>query len=376
MLFAFLLEKQKYLIYPVILSKHLLLLLSIQGKMTDQREIKCVVWDLDNTLWDGVLIEGDDVRLKPGVIDVIKTLDQRGILHSIASKNHYDDAMQKLREFKIDDFFLYPEIGWNAKSKSIANIHEKLNIGMDTFMFIDDEPYERDEVKSEHPDLTCIESSKYFELPSYPSLNPRFITKDSTKRRLMYLQDRQRKQDEDTFKGPRKEFLSSLNIHLMIHEAVLEDLRRAEELTVRTNQLNATGKTYSYDELKMYMTSKRHRLIVCEMNDKYGSYGNIGLALVEILEDYYHINLLLMSCRVMSLGVGTILLTHIMKEARKDGKSVSADFRHTGRNRMMYVTFKFANFREVMTDSGGTIVMENDLDTIQEFPQYVNLTIR
>jgi len=373
---AFLLERQKYLIYPVILSKHLMLLLSIDEKMTDQKEIKCVVWDLDNTLWDGVLLEGDKVRLKPGIIDVVKTLDQRGILHSIASKNHYDDAMQKLREFKIDDFFLYPEIGWNAKSQSIAAIQEKLNIGMDTFLFIDDEPYERDEVKSEHPDITCIESSKYLELPSYPSLNPRFITKDSNKRRLMYLQDQQRKQDENTFKGPRKEFLSSLNIHLIIHEAVLEDLKRAEELTVRTNQLNATGKTYSYDELKKYMTSKRYRLIVCELNNRYGSYGNIGLALVEVLKEYYHINLLLMSCRVMSMGVGTILLTHIMQEAGKDGKRVKADFRHTGRNRMMYVTFKFANFREVMTDSSGTIIMENDLDAIQEFPPYVDIKIK
>ena len=170
--------------------------------------------------------------------------------------------------------------------------------------------------------------------------------------------------------------MASLGIHLIVHEAVEEDLKRAEELTVRTNQLNATGKTYSYDELKNYMTSKRHRLIVCELNNRYGSYGNIGIALVEVLKGYYHINLLLMSCRVMSMGVGTILLTHIMQEARKNGKRVRADFRHTGRNRTMYVTFKFAGFREVMTDSGGTIVMENDLDTIQEFPPHVTITIQ
>ena len=153
-------------------------------------------------------------------------------------------------------------------------------------------------------------------------------------------------------------------------------MKRAEKLPVRTNQLNATGKTYSYDELKNYMTSKRHRLIVCELNNRYGSYGNIGIALVQVLKEYYNINLLLMSCRVMSMGVGTILLTHIMQEARKDGKSVRADFRHTGRNRMMYVTFKFAGFREVKTDSGGTIVMENDLDSIQDFPPYVKVKVK
>jgi FkbH-like protein len=259
----------------------------IKGKMAKTKEIKCVVWDLDNTLWDGILLEGDDVRLKSGIKDVIKTLDQRGVLHSIASKNIYDDAMKKLREFKIDDLFLYPEISWNAKSQSIATIRENLNIGMDTFMFIDDEPYERDEVKSEHPDITCVEAAQYLELPSFPRLNPKFITQDSEKRRLMYLQDQKRKQDEKIFKGIRKEFLASLDIHLIINEAVKEDLDRAEELTVRTNQLNATGKTYSYNELKMYMKSKSHRLVVCEMDDKYGSYGKIGLSLVEILKEKF-----------------------------------------------------------------------------------------
>jgi len=242
-------------------------------------------------------------------------------------------------------------------------------------MFIDDEPYERDEIKSEHPDVSCIEASKYLDLLSYLPLNPRFITKDSKRRRLMYHQDQRRKNDEKSFIGPRKEFLSSLDIHLIIREAIKEDLNRAEELTVRTNQLNATGKTYSYDELNMYIWSKDHRLIICEMNDKYGSYGIIGLAMIEILKDYYHISLLLMSCRIMSLGVGTILLTYIMQEARKYGKRVKADFRHTGRNRMMYVTFKFANFKEIEDDCSGMIVMENDLEAIQSFPPYVNITI-
>ena len=344
--------------------------------MKQKKEIKCIVWDLDNTIWDGILLEGDEVRLKPGIVEVIKTLDHRGILHSISSKNNQDDAMQKLREFKIDDFFLFPEINWNAKSQSIATIQKNLNIGIDTFMFIDDEPYELDEVKSEHPEIICIDSSKYIDLPYLPNLNPKFITQDSKRRRLIYLQDQKRKMDEKKFEGPRKEFLASLDINLIIHEAVKEDLNRAEELTVRTNQLNATGKTYCYDELKMYMTSKRHRLIICEMNNKYGSYGNVGLALVEILENYYHIHLLLMSCRVMSMGVGTILLTHIMKDAKKNGKKVMADFRHTGRNRMMYVTLKFANFKEVKHDSSGTVIMENDLKFIQDFPPYITISIK
>lgn len=341
--------------------------------MKEQPEIKCIVWDLDNTMWDGILLEGDELKLKPGIRKVIETLDQRGILHSIASKGNYDDAMKKLNEFQLDEFFLYPEISWNAKSLSIANIKKKLNIGMDTLLFIDDQPFERDEVKSEHPQVSCIEAVEYLNLPSYPRLNPRFITQDSKRRRLMYLEDQQRKTVESEYQGLRKEFMESLKINLCISEAKEEDLERAEELTVRTNQLNATGKTYSYNELKMLMDSRDHRLFVCEMDDRYGSYGKIGLALVETLKDYYHIKLLLMSCRVMSFGVGTILLSYIMQVAKRSGKKVRADFRHTGRNRMMYTTFKFANFNEVDSVESDTKLLENDLSLIQEFPPYVNL---
>ena len=343
--------------------------------MKEQKEIKCIVWDLDNTIWDGILLEGDILKLKPGIFDVIEELDRRGILHSIASKGNNNDAMNKLKEFKLDDFFLYPEISWNAKSQSIANIQKNLNIGMDTLMFIDDQPFERDEVKSKYPEVTCLEAIKYLSLPSHPRLNPKFITKDSAKRRLMYLENQQRKLDENNFEGPRKEFLASLDIHILISEAKNDDLERAEELTVRTNQLNATGKTYSYDELKIFLGSPNHKLIMCEMNDKYGSYGKIGLALVEIFNEFFFIKLLLMSCRVMSYGVGTVLLSHIMQQAKKNKKKVRAVFRHTGKNRVMYVTFKFAGFKELRMDDTGTIILENDLSSIQGFPPYVNVKL-
>lgn len=336
-------------------------------------EIKGVIWDLDNTIWDGILLEGDEVRLKRGVKEVICSLDQRGILQSIASKNSHDDAIEKLREFDLDEYFLYPEINWNAKSQSISNIQNNLNIGMNTLLFIDDQPYERDEVKSEHPEITCFDASQFASLPDHPRLNPRFITVDSKRRRLMYREDQQRRVSEKEFQGPRQGFLESLGINFLITEAKEDDLQRAEELTIRTNQLNATGKTYSYDELKACLHSTNHRLILCEMNDRYGPYGKIGLALVEVFGNYLHIKLLLMSCRVMAYGVGTVLLSYIMQEAKKDRKRLRADFKDTGRNRMMYTTFKFANFKEIQTDGSGTKLLENDLSLIQEFPPYIDV---
>jgi FkbH-like protein len=318
----------------------------------------------------------DAVKLKPGIKKIIQTLDSRGILHSIASRNDYDDAMSKLKEFGLDEYFLYPEINFNAKSISIANIRENLNIHPETIMFVDNNPLERDEVLSEHPEVLCIDASQYDSLLDYPCLNPRFITADSKRRRLIYLEDIERKKDQSEYQGPKKEFIASLNIQFIISQAKEEDLQRAEELTVRTNQLNATGRTYSYDDLKKFISSGRHRLLMCEMKDKYGDYGKIGLALIEIMPEFYQLRLFLMSCRVMSHGVGSVLLSYIMKEAQQAGKKLKADFRDTGRNRMTYITFMFANFKKTEPKDNDNFILENDLSIVQDFPSYIDVIIR
>lgn len=340
-----------------------------------KKEIKCVIWDLDNTIWDGTLPEGDDVTLKPGIVDVLKKLDSRGILHSIASKNNYEPAMEKMKEFGIDEYFLYPEINWNSKSSMITNIQKNLNVHFDTMLFVDDQPFEREEVESVHETVTTIDALEYITMPELPRLNPRFITGDSKLRRKMYQDDIKRKDEESEYEGASEEFLASLNMKFIIHEAVEEDLKRAEELTVRTNQLNATGKTYDYDELNEFRISDKHKLLVCELTDRYGSYGKIGLALVELNEDNWHLKLLLMSCRVMSRGVGTVVMSYILQECKKAGKRFLADFRRTDRNRMMYVSYKFANFKEVSSDDEGNIQFENDLSMIQPFPPYIDIKI-
>ena len=339
----------------------------------EKKEIKCVVWDLDNTIWDGVLLEVGHVELKSGIVDIIKSLDQRGILHSISSKNDSDLAAKKLKEFGLYDFFLYPEINWNAKSSSLGKIQKNINIGMDTILFVDDQEFELEEVKSVYPMINCVNASQYQKLLEQPYLNPRFITVDSGRRRRMYQDDCRRKQAEEEYQGPSEAFLASLNMKFSIHEAREEDLRRAEELTVRTNQLNATGKTFSYDELNKFRQSDDHKLLICELEDKYGTYGKIGLALINTGDTCWRLEMLLMSCRVMSRGVGAILLNYIMKEAKKNGEALLADFVDTGRNRMMNVSFRFAGFREKSHDGKGNYVFEHDLNNIQQYPDYIEI---
>ena len=340
----------------------------------EQKAVKCVAWDLDNTLWDGVLLEDENVTLRDGVREIVETLDGRGILQSVASKNDPERATAKLREFGLNDYFLYPQISWNSKASSIRNIAAALNIGLDAVAFIDDQPFERDEVNFSLKEVLCIDAVELCGLLKRPELIPRFITEDSKLRRAMYQSDIRRDRAEGEFVGPKEEFLATLGMKFTIAAARGEDLMRAEELTVRTNQLNTTGYTYSYDELREFVDSERHLLFIAGLEDRYGSYGKIGLALVEFVGGVWVIKLLLMSCRVMSRGVGTIMLNYLLRRAKQRGARLQAEFVRTDRNRMMFVTYKLGGFKEVSRD-GDLVVLEHDLTQIQPFPEYVALNV-
>ena len=337
--------------------------------------IKCLVWDLDNTLWNGVLLENDSVYVTEQVVDIIKQLDRRGILQSIASRNEHESAMRKLRDFGLHEYFLYPQINWNSKASSIKAIAESINIGLNAVGFIDDQPFDREEVNFALPEVRCIDASDLASLPDMPELNPRFITEDSKLRRLMYQSDIQRNKAEQEFVGPQAEFLATLEMRFSIAPAKEEDLQRAEELTERTNQLNTTGYTYSYEQLNHFRQSEQHKLLIASLEDKYGSYGKIGLALLECGKKVWTIKLLLMSCRVMSRGVGTILLNYILRLAKENHVRLKAEFVNNNRNRMMFVTYKFAGFKET-GKAGEIIILENDLTHIQPPAPYVDLQIQ
>lgn len=337
-----------------------------------EKKIKCVVWDLDHTIWDGVLLEDRQVSLRPGIVELIQTLDARGILQSIASKNEHATAMQKLTQFGLADYFLYPQINWNAKATAIEEIAKAINIGLDTIAFIDDQPFERDEVRFSWPMVRCFDAADLGQLLALPAMQPKFITRDAQMRRQMYLSNIIRERAEKSFEGPQTAFLASLSMRLRIFPAQEEDLQRAEELTVRTNQLNATGYTYSYAELNQFRQSPHHQLLMASLEDTYGTYGHIGLALLECTPSCWTIKLLLMSCRVLSRGVGGVLLTHLLQSAKAQGVRLQAEFVPTDRNRMMNITYRFAGFEEV-AQQGAVQIFEHPLDNIQPFPDYMQI---
>jgi FkbH-like protein len=159
---------------------------------------------------------------------------------------------------------------------------------------------------------------------------------------------------------------------LTIAKASELDLKRAEELTVRTHQLNSTGVTYSYEQLKDLIESNDHEVLIVQLDDKYGTYGKIGLVLIKKETLRWELKLLLMSCRVMSRGIGGVLLSYLVNQAKKNNVELFARFVPNDRNRIMYMTYKFGGFQEI-ENKDDFIMLKANTHEMREMPNYLVL---
>ena len=299
---------------------------------TSTRNIKCILWDLDNTLWQGTLIEGDDVVLRPGIADLLRCFDERGILLSVVSKNDFEPAWEKLTAFGISDYFLYPQFDWLPKSQKIKNVATQLNIGTDSIAFVDDNPFELDEAARAIPELVTISAETIDSLAS----DPRFqgsVTQESRQRRKMYQQQISRELHQEEFGEDYIGFLASCDIVLEISGYAEEERERVAELTQRTNQLNFSGHKYSRDELREIVANPALGKYILRCSDKYGSYGAVGFCLVRNTAEAVEIVDFMLSCRVQSKFIEQALFSHLLEHHNpRSATSIWVNFHQTGRN--------------------------------------------
>ena len=335
--------------------------------------IKCVIWDLDNTLWEGTLTEGGGGELRPGAKEAVLELDRRGIVQSISSKNDHAAAFKQLTVFGLEDYFLCPQISWNPKSAGVQTILTTLNIKPEATAFVDDSAFERDEVGHVLPKLHRYDGADLEELLKRPEFQVPFITEDCANRRNMYRADLARQSAESTFEGNADDFLATLHMKLDITPVTEHDLQRVEELTVRTHQLNSTGYTYSYDELLALSKDPRYIFRICSLRDDYGDSGKVGLLLLENGEDALRLKLLIVSCRVMSRGIGSALLCYATQLAAQLKKKLLAEYLETEYNRIMFITYKLAGFEEV-EEKGDQLLMQFAQEEPLPFAEYLDVS--
>lgn len=318
------------------------------------KKLKCLVWDLDNTLWKGVLVEdgANKIILNENIKEILMELDNRGILLSIASKNNEADVLEVLNNFGILNYFLYPQISWNPKSQSIFNISKQLNIGLDSIAFIDDQPFEREEIKSSLPDVTVIKADNYLNLLNLPEFDVP-ITEESKKRRSMYREQINRNEYLESFGGDYFKFLKDCKIKLFLRDMNSENINRVFELAQRTNQMNFSGRRYQKSELSEIMNSNSLHSYVISCEDNFGSYGIVGFCLLDPIQP--RLIDLTFSCRVQSKRVEHAFLSLILsKYISSTNKDFYANYSKTEKNKPSGKVFYDLGFEEKSVKDGVT----------------------
>lgn len=279
-------------------------------------KVKCVVWDLDNTLWDGTLIETDDPNtlvLKSGVRELIEELDHRGVIQSVASKNDYAAAMAMLEHLGIAEYFLYPQIHWNPKSGSMEQIAKSLNIGIDALALIDDTAFERQQVATVWPQVRTYDVVEINELLTKPEFDVS-ATDESRNRRAMYRAEEKRNTLMQAAHTDIADFIRKCNLrmHLFIPETKDEKLR-CYELVVRTNQMNMSGKKYTPEEFEEVLARAGHKNFAFSCADDFGEYGIVGFGQYRVEGETLVFTEFAMSCRVAGKFVESALFTHLQE---------------------------------------------------------------
>lgn len=306
--------------------------------------VKCLVWDLDGTLWEGTLLEGDDVRPRDGVLEVVAELDSRGILQSVCSRNDHTLAWERLDKFGLAHYFVVPQIGFGRKSDAVRRIADRLKFDLATIALIDDQPAERAEVAFHLPQVRCYGAEQMSSLTRLAAFSTATVTADAHRRREMYQASHRREAEQAAFSGPDQEFLRTLGLVLRIAPATAQDLARLHELTVRTSQMNATGLHYQETALRALLDDPAGVVLATTLTDRFGPYGTVGVTLLTRHPGVWHLELLATSCRVMTCGVGSVMLNWLTAQAARAGVHLVADFRATPRNRIAELAYRFAGF--------------------------------
>lgn len=329
------------------------------------RARKCLVLDADNTLWGGVLGEEGPWGIQIDQGDPageafrafqrrIKSLKDRGIVLALCSKNNPSEIDALFLErpdmpLQSEDFAAR-SVGWSMKSKGLIAIAEELNIGLDTLVFLDDNPAEVEQVRSRLPMVEAVllpEDVTSYEavLDRLPWFEKSRLTAEDAQKSDQYAQAAARQEALDALPEGHG-YLEGLGITLEIRCARASDLPRLHQLFTKTNQFNVTTIRYSPGELAELVEAECVQVDVAFMRDRFGDMGMIA-AIVTRRQDAasWHIDSFVMSCRAMGRGAEMAILHRLQKRAeREGGAAITAEYRPTPRNAPVATLFEDHGF--------------------------------
>ncbi|MGH6908723.1 MAG: HAD-IIIC family phosphatase [Phenylobacterium sp.] len=303
-------------------------------------QAKVLALDLDNTLWGGTIGEDGMAGIKlgdehPGVYfknlqRAVLDIARRGVVIALVSKNNLADAMQAIDEHPDmlirRDQIAAMRIDWEPKAANLASIAEELNLGLDAFVFLDDNPAEREAVRRSLPQVTVPElgddPSTYSDiLRSLPGLERLDASAEDAVRSRYYADERERKASMSGAES-LEDFLASLDVRVEIAPIDAMSLGRAAQLTQKTNQLNMTTRRYTEAQLSERLGTAGWAGYVLRASDRFGDNGIVGVALTQAEGGVCEIDTLLLSCRVIGRRIETAFLAYLAEAARSGGQSV------------------------------------------------------
>lgn len=366
---------------PVVASRTLDIISGIQGSFK-----KCLILDLDNTLWGGII--GDDglsnIQLGHGlgigkvyteIQQWIKKLKDRGIILAVCSKNDENIAKEPFLHhpemvLKLDDIAVFVA-NWETKVDNIIFIQSILNIGFDSMVFLDDNPFERSIVKENIPEI-CVP-----ELPEDPAEYLEYLyglnlfetvsfSQNDVARTKQYQDESQRVKFQKSFHN-EADFLSSLEMVAEVSAFTSFNIPRVAQLTQRSNQFNLRTIRYTEDELYQLIENANFINFAFSLTDKFGDNGLIGVVILEKMNDkQLFINTWLMSCRVLKRGMEHFMLHSVTTFAYQNGYSeIIAEYIPTPKNKMVesfYCDLGFEN-----TDKNKYILKQNQYKEIKNY---------
>jgi FkbH-like protein len=337
---------------------------------------KCLILDCDNTLWGGIIGEDGLEGIKlgndhPGSVykrfqQEILGLAKRGVILALCSKNNEADVWQVFADHP--DMVLTKgdiacaRINWEDKASNIQSIVKELNIGMNSVVFIDDSDFELNLVRMALPEVLTLQYPAKAPLKFEGALtrlgyfDSLAVSAEDRQRGAMYLAEQQRKEAVSEAVN-LSDYYSSLE---MVAELKVIDefaLPRATQLTQKTNQFNLTTYRYAEDELKEFIQRDNATGIYIRVQDRFGDYGIVGIAMLEVEEKTATINTFLLSCRALGRGVEDLLLTETLRYAQHLGaEQVAAEFIPSEKNQQTENFYPDRGFEPLADGSGNKYI--------------------
>jgi FkbH-like protein len=318
---------------------------------------KALIFDCDNTLWKGILAEDGmkGIKVYQEIQHLAVEMAKKGVIIGLCSKNNPEDVDEVLRSHSdmvlTDAFIVIKAVNWEDKSTNLQRIASSLNIGLDSFVFIDDSDFEVNLIKEKLPEVVVIQVpndyagyvnklrsviDEYFYKPTE--------TKEDAAKIGQYKSELARTSDKDNFENI-EDYLKSLRLELKLWLNPHDAIDRLSQLTQKTNQFNLTTRRYTPTEISNFIKDPSCLVVAIDVNDKFGSYGTTGLTICHVSNGEAVIDTLLLSCRVLGRNIEFRLMGQLVQLLKGNGvRKITGKYLKTAKNSQVSDFYAKAGF--------------------------------